>query len=158
MALKVISTVLAVLLMIGGTFGAAFLAKTNSIVNSVFDDGKSDKYETFHQAMLYMGEWVDAASETFEKINSKSDEIYEVSEALSELRKVVPEKFELIDMLEERFEEQQSRLDRLEAKIDELSDMSKMNSNFTVIQKVDKMEMLLSTLNANVEKLTSYVD
>ena len=44
----------------------------------------------------------------------------------------------LIDMLEERFEEQQSRLDRLEAKIDELSDMSKMNSNFTVIQKVDK--------------------
>ena len=32
--------------------------------------------------------------ETFEKINSKADEIYEVSEALSELRKVVPEKFE----------------------------------------------------------------
>ena len=124
----------------------------------MFLDNASDKYETFHQAMLYMGEWVDAASETFEKINSKSDEIYEVSEALSELRKVVPEKFELIDMLEERFEEQQSRLDRLEAKIDELSDMSKMNSNFTVIQKVDKMEMLLSTLNANVEKLTSYVD
>ena len=118
----------------------------------------SDKYETFHQAMLYMGEWVDAASETFEKINSKADEIYEVSEALSELRKVVPEKFELIDMLEERFEEQQSRLDRLEAKIDELSEMSKMNSNYTIIQKVDKMEMLLSTLNANVEKLTSYVD
>lgn len=124
----------------------------------MFLDNASGKYETFHQAMLYMGEWVDAASETFEKINSKADEIYEVSEALSELRKVVPEKFELIDMLEERFEEQQSRLDRLEAKIDELSDMSKMNSNFTVIQKVDKMEMLLSTLNANVEKLTSYVD
>lgn len=118
----------------------------------------SDKYETFHQAMLYMGEWVDAASNTFENINSKADEIYEVSEALSELRKVVPEKLALIDMLEERFEEQQSRLDRLEIKIDELSEMSKMNSNFAVVQKVDKMEMLLSTLNANVEKLTSYVD
>ena len=107
---------------------------------------------------MYLGEWIDAASDTFENINKKAEEIYEVSDALSELRKIVPEKFALIDMLEERFEEQQSRLDRLEAKIDEISDMSKMNSNFTVIQKVDKMEMLLSTLNANVEKLTSYVD
>ena len=77
------------------------------------------KNETFHQVFNFLGEWVDAASNTFENINSKADEIYEVSEALSELRKVVPEKIALIDMLEERFEEQQSRLDRLEAKIDE---------------------------------------
>lgn len=113
---------------------------------------------TFHQVLMFLGEWVDAASNTFESINDKADEINEVSEALSELRKVVPEKFALIDLLEERFEEQQSRMDRLESKLDELTEMTKMNSNLSIVQKVDKMESLLSTLNANVEKLTSYVD
>ena len=45
--LKIISTVMAVLLLIGGTVGSTALAKANGIVNNVLDDGKSDKYETF---------------------------------------------------------------------------------------------------------------
>ena len=47
LALKIISSVLALFLMIGGLGGSYALAKTNAIVNNVFDDGKSDKYETF---------------------------------------------------------------------------------------------------------------
>ena len=114
--------------------------------------------ETFHKVLMYLGEWVDAASDTIENINDKADEINDVSEALSELRKTVPEKLALIDLLEERFEEQQSRMDRLETKIDELTEMTKLNSNVSIIQKVDKMERMLQTLGANIEKLTSYVD
>ncbi len=45
--LKIVSSVLAVFLMIGGVGGSYYLAKTNSIVNNVFDDGTTDKYETF---------------------------------------------------------------------------------------------------------------
>ena len=44
--LKIISTVMAILLLVGGTVGVYFLNKANSIVDSVLDDGK-DKYETF---------------------------------------------------------------------------------------------------------------
>ena len=113
---------------------------------------------TFHKVLMFLGEWVDAASETFESINDKADEINEISEALSELRKAVPEKLALVDLLEERFEEQQSRMDRLESKLDELTEMTKLNSNLSIVQKVDKMERLLTTLSANIEKLTSYVD
>ena len=47
LALKVISSVLAVFLMIGGVGGSYALSKTNTIVNNVFDDGTKDKYETF---------------------------------------------------------------------------------------------------------------
>ena len=47
LALKIISSVMAVLLLIGGTVGAYYLNKANVIVNNVLDDGKSDKYETF---------------------------------------------------------------------------------------------------------------
>ncbi|MBR4461194.1 MAG: LCP family protein [Erysipelotrichaceae bacterium] len=47
LALKIVSSVLALFLMVGGVGGSYYLAKTNSIVNNVFDDGTSDKYETF---------------------------------------------------------------------------------------------------------------
>ncbi|MCM1009665.1 MAG: hypothetical protein NC390_02140 [Fusobacterium sp.] len=121
-------------------------------------DASAEMDKTFHQVMMYLGEWVDAASDTFESINDKANEINEVSEALSELRKAVPEKFALIDLLEERFEEQQSRMDRLEAKIDELIEQNALNSNISVVQKVDKMERMLAVMSNSIEKLTSYVD
>ena len=146
--------------------------RMNELSNKEFNKETAEKLErimamqenaasmdaTFHKALMYLGEWVDAASDTIENINDKADEINDVSEALSELRKAVPEKLALIDLLEERFEEQQSRMDRLETKIDELTEMTKLNSNLSIIQKVDKMERMLSSLGANIEKLTSYVD
>lgn len=52
-ALKIVSTVLAVFLLIGGTVGSFALAKANSIVNNVLDDGKSEKYETFSGVFVY---------------------------------------------------------------------------------------------------------
>ena len=53
LALKIISTVMAILLLIGGTIGSAYLLKANNIVNNVLDDGKSDKYETFSGVFVY---------------------------------------------------------------------------------------------------------
>lgn len=47
LALKIISTVMAILLLVGGTVGAAALRRANGIVDNVLDDGKSEKYETF---------------------------------------------------------------------------------------------------------------
>lgn len=113
---------------------------------------------TFHKAMMFLGEWVDAASETIESINEKADEISEVSEALAQLRKIVPEKMALVDMLEERFEEQQSRMDRLETKLDELTQMTLQNNVLSVAQKIDKMERIISAMGNSIEKLTTYVD
>lgn len=45
--LKIVSTVLAVLLMVGGTVGSYYISKTNAIVGNVLDNGKGDKYELF---------------------------------------------------------------------------------------------------------------
>ena len=146
--------------------------RMNELSNKEFNEETATKLEkilalqenaasmdtTFHKVLMFLGEWVDTASDTMESIKDKANEINEVSEALSELRKAVPEKLALIDLLEERFEEQQSRMDRLETKIDELTEMTKLNSNLSIIQKVDKMERMLSSLGANIEKLTSYVD
>ena len=53
LALKIISTVMAVLLLVGGTVGSYALMRANTIVNNVLDDGKSDKYETFSGVFVY---------------------------------------------------------------------------------------------------------
>ena len=55
-ALKIISTVMAVLLLVGGTVGSYALLRANNIVNNVLDDGKSDKYETFSGVFVYYGQ------------------------------------------------------------------------------------------------------
>ena len=52
-ALKIISTVMAVLLLVGGTVGSYALLKANNIIDNVLDDGKSDKYETFSGVFVY---------------------------------------------------------------------------------------------------------
>lgn len=44
--LKIVSSVLAVFLLIGGTVGSYYINRANKIVNNIFDE-KSDKYETF---------------------------------------------------------------------------------------------------------------
>ncbi len=137
-------------------FNAELAEKLERMTEMLETSAEMDK--TFHKVMMFLGEWVDAASDTFESINDKADEINEVSEALSELRKAVPEKFALVNLLEERFEEQQSRMDRLEAKIDQLMEQSSLNSNVSVVQKVDKMERMLTVMSNSIEKLTSYVD
>ena len=53
LALKIISSVMAILLLVGGTVGSYALARANSIVDNVLDDGKTDKYETFSGVFVY---------------------------------------------------------------------------------------------------------
>ena len=46
LVLKIVSSVLAVLMLIGGSVGTYFIARANTIVNNVLDGGNS-KYETY---------------------------------------------------------------------------------------------------------------
>lgn len=113
---------------------------------------------TVQKVLMFLGEWVDAVSETFENINTKTDEIEKISDVLAELRKTLPQKAELFDLLEEKFEEQQVRIDRLESKLDSLTDMVQQNSMSTVLPKLEKLENIVETINNSIEKLTSYVE
>ena len=121
-------------------------------------ENSSTSDATVQKVLMFLGEWVDAISETFEDIDNKTDEISNISDALSELRKIVPEKGDLFEKLEEAFEEQQSRIDRLEDKINKLKEIVEMNGISPVLQRIEKLENIVETMNKNVEKLTSYVE
>lgn len=56
LVLRIISAVLAIFLLIGGTVGTYYLRRVNSTVDNILDDGKSEKYELFSGAIVYYDE------------------------------------------------------------------------------------------------------
>ena len=125
------------------------------------------------QALIYMGEWIDSTSGSFDKINENAQGIEKISKAVNDLNenvetniselietklKKLDKKFAKIDALEEQFAQQDERIDRLEKNLDKvLSAIENLEDN-SINRKIDKIEKQISKLSTNIEKLTSYVD
>ncbi len=87
LALKIVSCVLAVLILIGGTVGTVLLNKTNSIVDSVLDNG-SDKYETYSGVFVSYDKY-----NSFTSVNELSGKkvgmLVETSDGISSIAKEI---------------------------------------------------------------------
>ena len=130
--------------------------KIDNTYNVVTASANSDK--VMRQALMYMGEWIDNASENIENIYENSEKIEDVQAIIEELESKLPEQKELLQSLEDRFEEQQNRMDRLEMKLEKiLSAIDDLDDN-KLTKKVDKIEKQITKLSNNIEKLASYVD
>ena len=110
------------------------------------------------QVMMYLGEWIDSASENLSAITEKTAEIDGIKESIQELKEIVPEKTTILDDIERKFEQQEERIDRLEMGLDKILSMLEEKDDTILERKVDKIEKMLSALGTNIEKLTSYVD
>ena len=130
--------------------------KIDNIKSMVVSSSNTDK--VFHQVLMYLGEWIDSASDDLGAISEKVSEIDEVKNMICELKNVIPEKTSLLEELENRFENQESRIDRLEMKIEKILSTLEQKDDMMLNNKVDKIENQLSRLSANIEKLASYVD
>lgn len=142
----------------------------------------SDSDKVMRQALIYMGEWIDSASESMNKISTNSDEIVDVKSAIEDLKSSMPEHKEILASLEEkfdeqqerlsyfekqisklgtledRFDEQQERIDRLEMTIEKVLSAVEDIDDSRVTRKIDKIDKQLAKLSTNIEKLASYVD
>lgn len=134
------------------------------------------------QALIYVGEWIDSASESMNKISTNSDEIIEVKTAIESLKESLPEQTNILSSLEEKFdeqqerlafferqitrllciedkfEEQQERIDRLEMTIEKILSAVEDIDDTKVTRKIDKIDKQIAKLSINIEKLASYVD
>lgn len=134
------------------------------------------------QALIYMGEWIDSASESMNKISTNSDEIIEIKAAIETLKKDIPEQTDILNSIEEKFDEQQARLsffekqisklsgiedkfeqqqeriDRLEMSLEKILNAVEDIDDTKVTRKIDKIDKQLAKLSTNIEKLASYVD
>lgn len=142
----------------------------------------SDSDKVMRQALIYMGEWIDSASESMNKISTNSDEIIEIKHSIDKLKKDIPEQTDILNSIEEKFdeqqerlsyfekqinrlanieekfEEQQERIDRLEMTIEKILSAVEDIDDSKVTRKIDKLDKQLSKLSTNIEKLASYVD
>ena len=155
-------------------------SKVDNVTKLLESSNASDK--VMRQALIYMGEWIDSASESMNKISTNSEEIVEVKSVLETLKSQIPEQTDILSSIEEkfdeqqerlmffekqiaklvsledRFEEQQQRIDRLEMSLDKILSAVEDIDDSKVTRKIDKIDKQLLKLSTNIEKLASYVD
>ena len=164
----------------GNILAGQLTSKVDTATRLLEKADASDK--VMRRALIYMGEWIDCASESMNKISANSNEIIEVKSTLESLKTLLPEqtgilnsieeKFDRqqerlkffekqisgLDILKERFEEQQERIDRLEMSLDKILSAVEEIDDSKVNRKIDKIDKQITKLSTNIEKLASYVD
>ncbi len=164
----------------GKTIKNQLSVKVDKVAKLLEKSNASDK--VMRQALIYMGEWIDSASESMNNISVNSAEIVEVKSAIEELKQALPQQTELLNSLgekfdeqqerlaffekhinkisaiEERFDEQQERIDRLEMSLEKILSALEEIDDSKVARKIDKIDKQLAKLGTNIEKLASYVD
>ena len=154
--------------------------KVDKVTEMLEKSSVSDK--VMRQALIYMGEWIDSASESMDKISSNAEEIVDVKNTIEKLKKEIPEQTDILNSIEEKFDEQQERLsyfekqisklgnleekfeqqeeriDRLEMTIEKILSAVEDIDDSKVNKKIDKLDKQLAKLSINIEKLTAYVD
>ena len=154
--------------------------KVDKVTQMLEKSSVSDK--VMRQALIYMGEWIDSASESIDKISSNAEEIVDVKNTIEKLKKEIPEQTDILNSIEEKFDEQQERLsyfekqisklgnleekfeqqeeriDRLEMTIEKILSAVEDIDDSKVNKKIDKLDKQLAKLSINIEKLTAYVD
>lgn len=114
--------------------------------------------KVLENVMMYLGEWMDGTTDVVNSIYDKTAKSGSIQQAITELKENLPEKEELVSIIENKFNEQQARIDRLEKKLEKAVTMLEEREADTVQNKIDKIEKQLAKLSSNIEKLTSYVD
>lgn len=151
--------------------------KVDKLYKMLEDSAQSDK--VIKQALVYMGEWIDSASESINKISANSDQIVKINDLINEIKdikgsidtnindkvsnwnihlNVIEKQFSKIENLEKQFEQQQERIERLEFNIDRLLSVVENLEDPAISRKMDRIEKQLSKLSTNIDKLASYVD
>ena len=165
-------------------FGKALTEQLTTKVDKVTKllEKANDSDAVMRQALIYVGEWIDSASDSMNKISTNSEEIVEVKSVIESLKKDLPEQTVILNSLEEKFdeqqerlaffekqvskltgienkfEEQQERIDRLEMAIEKILSAVEDIDDTKVTRKIDKIDKQIAKLSINVEKLASYVD
>ena len=155
-------------------------SKVDNVTKLLEKSNASDK--VMRQALIYMGEWIDSASDSMNKISTNSEEIIDIKSAIEDLKKDIPEQTDILNSIEEKFdeqqerlayfekqisklggledkfEEQQERIDRLEMALEKILSAVEDIDDSKVTRKIDKIDKQIAKLSSNIEKLASYVD
>ena len=149
-----------VLAMFGsGTTGEALQEKLDSINAAIATSADTDN--VMREVMLYLGEWIDDATEKIDTIVADTANLSSINSELCYLKTMMGNS-DIIESIRQKFEVQQKRIDTLESKLDRVMDMLENQNLEKKIDDVnDRFRVLdskISRLTDGIEKLASYVD
>ena len=135
--------------------------KLDNINDAVTMSANADNI--MRQVMMYLGEWIDDASEKLEIISADTSNLSVINSEICLLKSMVDNK-EIVESLEKKFNEQQNKIDMLEHKLDAIlnavqnsaGQYSSMEDKIS--EKMKKLDDKINKLSKGIEKLTSYVD
>ena len=135
--------------------------KLDNINDAVTISANADN--VMRQVMMYLGEWIDDASEKLEIISADTSNLSVINSEICLLKSMVDNK-EIVESLEKKFNEQQNKIDMLEHKLDAIlnavqnsaGQYSSMEDKIS--EKMKKLDDKINKLSKGIEKLTSYVD
>lgn len=154
--------------------------KVDNINDLVKKSNKSS--EVMRQALIFIGEWIDSATNSMNQINENSEMVNELKSKFedftntvenhtdilntidSQLQKnkeqldILENKVSTIEKLEDIISKQEERIDRIELNLDKVLNVLEDIEDSGISRKIDKLDKQISKLSTNVEKLTSYVD
>lgn len=157
--------------------------KLDSINDAVTSSANSDNI--MRQVMLYLGEWIDEASEKLDTISTDTSNLSLMNSELCLLKTMIDNK-EIVAAFEKKFTEQQKKINILESKLEavlnavenhedaalnrkiEIFDdkinsvddkMTYLDEKISMLdEKLENLDSKLSKLSQGIEKLASYVD
>lgn len=129
--------------------------KLDNINNAIASSANSNN--VIRQVMMYLGEWIDQASEKLDTIAEDTSNVSIINSEICLLKSMV-DNTAIVESLEKKFEEQQKKIDMLENKLNEFLNVIESQNNLNLEKKLDKLNDKISKLSQGIEKLASYVD
>ncbi|MBO6180963.1 hypothetical protein J6O86_04685, partial [bacterium] len=138
--------------------------KVDGLSKMLENSAQSDS--VVRQALIYIGEWIDSATTSINKISTNSDEISRINEVLNgiedlktsvhtQVNNTIEEKFEIrnnqIESIEEKFEVLGSQIKSLEKQFNKVENLE--NQLMQQQERIDRLEMSIDKLLSIVENL-----
>ena len=138
--------------------------KVDELSKMLENSAQSDS--VVRQALIYIGEWIDSATTSINKISTNSDEITRINEVLNgiedlktsvhtQVNNTIEEKFEIrsnqIESIEEKFEVLSSQIKSLEKQFNKVENLE--NQLMQQQERIDRLEMSIDKLLSIVENL-----
>ena len=157
--------------------------KLDNVNKLMLSSVNSDKI--FNQTFMYLAEWIDKADEKLATIEEKLSGVDEIKQSIAVVQKSMLKGYDLemlFDKFSKKFDQQQEKINSLEATVEKLSKKTPAKStkdtdlktlvkevlalterpeskaDAKLAKKVDSIDKQLATFGKSIEKITSYVD
>ena len=132
-------------------YNSAMITDLSKNVNNI-----SQSNQVMNEAFMYLAEWIDSASESFENIQENVERISNVTNELSEKVNEIDERVTAFTQQQNQVKEIKDMLEYLVSQVSITNE--KLVENESLAHKIAGMEKQLKKIETNVDVITEYLD